>query len=75
MAKRFVVRIGLADYVIESIDAITLLEIASRMKQVKRPTYSSPYIIEADQEPWVKTINMAEVIEDAVQDVARETVV
>lgn len=61
--KKFIVSIGYTTYACEQADAVMLLAIASRMRHVKQSGYSGPYYVQPDQEPWLDTITMADVIE------------
>lgn len=62
MTKKFIVRISYTDYAIETADAVALLDIASRMKIVKQAGYSGPYYIQPEQDAWLDTLSLAEVI-------------
>lgn len=79
--RKFIIRIGYTDYMVEPRDAVALLEIASRMKHVKQSNYTGPYYVQPDQEPWVDLIQMQEVVEleteeqpDKFTKATRETV-
>ena len=61
--KRFIVRISYADYCIEQADAVELLAIASRMRVVKQNGYQGPYYVQPDQEPWLDTLSLQDVVE------------
>jgi hypothetical protein len=62
MAKEFIVRISYTDYAIQKSDAVALLDIASRMKVVKQNGYSGPYYIQPDQEVWLDSLSMHDVL-------------
>lgn len=60
MAKKFICRIGYADYAVELDDAATLLAIAGRASVVKQKNYSGPYIVQPEGECFVDQLNLAD---------------
>jgi hypothetical protein len=62
MTKEFIVRINYTHYAVPKGDAVALLDIASRMRVVKQNGYSGPYFVQPDQEPFVETLSLHEVV-------------
>jgi hypothetical protein len=62
MTKEFIVRINYTDYAVDKGDAVALLDIASRMKVVKQNGYSGPYYVQPEQEPFMDSLQMQEVL-------------
>jgi hypothetical protein len=64
MTKMFIAEIGYQNYAISPDDATTLLKIAERSKLVKQPGYNGPYYIQAEQELWLRTLLLGDVISE-----------
>lgn len=64
--------VGYNEYAMSPADAIALLDIATRMREVKQDKYNSPYYFVADADPLV-TMAAVENIEEFVERAADST--
>lgn len=63
MAKKFIVTLGYTKYAIEMEDAVALLAIAERCKKVEYgANYSKPFIESEEQERFVTSMELEEVV-------------